>query len=114
MILVTGPTGNVGRHVMSQLLDTGVCVCGLARNPASAGLPGNIVRGDLSVPNTLDGVGTVSLVWPFLTAEATLAFLDVVTKCARRIVYLSSESVGDALEQQTDTITGRIAAKLAA
>ena len=103
MILVTGASGNVGRYVVSQLLDTGVSVRGTARNPA--GLPDNVVRGDLSVPDTLDGV--VSLVWLFLTTEATPAFLDVVTKRARRIVYFSSEGVGGALEQQTYTIAAK-------
>jgi hypothetical protein len=61
-----------------------------------------------------DVVEAVFLIWPFFKAEAVLAFLDVVTKHARRIVYPSSEGVGDDLEQQTDTITVRIAAELAA
>ena len=108
MILVTGASGDVGRHVVSQLPDTGVSVRGTARNPAFAGLLGNVVRGDLSVPDTLDGV--VSLVWLFLTTEATPAFLDVVTKRARRIVYFSSEGAGDDLEQQTCTIAATLAA----
>ena len=112
MILVTGATGNVGRHVMSQLLDTGVCVRGLARNPASAGLPGDIdvMRADLSVPDTLDAVEAVFLIWFFSMVEAAPAFLDAVTKHARRIVYVSSGDVGDDLEQQTDTITAKLSA----
>jgi uncharacterized protein YbjT (DUF2867 family) len=108
MILVTGASGDVGRHVVSQLPDTGVSVRGTARNPASAGLLGNVVRGDLSVPATLDRA--VSLVWPFLTAEATSAFLDAVTKRASHVVYLSSEGAGDDLEQQTCTIAATLAA----
>jgi nucleoside-diphosphate-sugar epimerase len=50
VILVTGATGNVGRHVVTQLLHTGARVRALARDPASAGLPGgvDVVRGDLS------------------------------------------------------------------
>src|SRR5262249_31138160 len=70
VILVTGATGNVGRHVVSQLLDTGAAVRALTRNPASASLPSgvDVVRGDLSVPDTLDaclkGVEAVFLVWP--------------------------------------------------
>ena len=46
--------------------------------------------------------------------EAASAFLDALTQHARRIVYLSPEGVSDDLEQQTDTITARIAAGLAA
>ena len=58
------------------------------------------------------GFKAVFLIWPFFTAEATPPLLDVVTKHARRIVYLSSGDVDDDLEQRTDTITARIAAKL--
>ncbi|MQA83382.1 MAG: NAD(P)H-binding protein [Streptosporangiales bacterium] len=65
VILVTGATGNVGRHVVSQLLGSGTAVRALSRAPDSAGLPAgvDVVRGDLSVPDTmepaLDGVETV-------------------------------------------------------
>ncbi len=111
VILVTGATGNVGRHVVSQLLRTGAAVRALTRNPDSAGLPGgvDVVRADLSVPDTLDaclnGVDAVFLVWPGLTADLAPAALDAVTKHARRIVFLSSLTVRDDLEQQTDPIT---------
>ena len=120
MILFTGKTSNVGRDVVSQILDTGDAVCGFARNLHSAGLPCYIhaVHEDLSIPYTLDacldGVEPVFLVWSVFTAEAVPAFLDAVAKHVRRIVYLSSESVGDDLEQQTDTSTARISARLAA
>lgn len=83
----------------------------LTRNPDSAGLPGgvDVFRGDLSHPDTLDvcldGVESVFLVWPFLTAEAAPAVLDVVAKHARRIVYLSSSGIRDDVEQQTNPIT---------
>ena len=111
MILVTGATGHVGRHVVSQLLRTGAAVRALTRNPDSAGLPGgvDVVRADLSVPDTLDacldGVEAVFLVWPFLPSDVAPAILDAVTKHARRIVFLSSWSVRDDLEQQTDPIS---------
>ena len=68
MILVSGATGHVGRHLVSQLLRTGAAVRALVRNPDSAGLPGDVevVRGDLSAPDTLDtcldGVEAVYLV----------------------------------------------------
>jgi uncharacterized protein YbjT (DUF2867 family) len=35
-LLVTGSTGNVGRHVVSQLLRMGAAVRALTRNPDSA------------------------------------------------------------------------------
>ena len=70
-ILVTGATGNVGREVVSQLLDTGAAVRALVREPDSANLPDEVevVRGDLSEPDTLDarleGVKSV-----YLSADA--------------------------------------------
>ena len=110
-VLVTGATGHVGRQVVSQLLGTGAAVRAMTRNPDSAELPEDIevVRADLSMPGTLkaylDGVEAVFLLWPFLTAEAAAAVLDVVSKYARRIVYLSSMSVRDDIEEQADTIS---------
>jgi|HubBroStandDraft_6_1064221.scaffolds.fasta_scaffold676310_2 hypothetical protein len=56
-ILVIGGTGTVGRQVVSQLCARGACVRALARNPTTAGLPPQVevVRGDLTLPETLDG-----------------------------------------------------------
>lgn len=111
LVLVTGATGNVGRQVVSQLLDMGINVRALARNPASAGLPegAEVVYGDLSVPDTLDqslaGVKAVFLVWPGLPTDLVPVVLDVLKKHVRRIVYLSSMSVREDLLQQADPIT---------
>ena len=64
-ILVTGATGNVGRHVVSQLLASGASVRALTRKPGAGNLPVNveIVQGDLTVPESierhLDGVDAV-------------------------------------------------------
>ena len=56
LILVTAATGNVGRQVVSELIGAGARVRALTRNPDSAGLPRelDVVRGDLSMPGTLD------------------------------------------------------------
>jgi uncharacterized protein YbjT (DUF2867 family) len=95
---------------VSQLLHTGVAVRALARDPASAGLPNgvDVVRGDLSVPDTLDaclkGVDTVFLLWPALTVDLAPAVLNVIGKHARRIVFLSSLGIRDDLERQPDPI----------
>src|SRR5260370_12230968 len=94
MILVTGATGHVGRHVVSQLLQTSAVVRALVRNPDQVSLPSGVevVRGDLSDPDTLNacliGVEAVFLMWPFPTAKAAPAVLAVVSKHARPIVYL--------------------------
>jgi uncharacterized protein YbjT (DUF2867 family) len=94
-ILVIGATGNVGRKVISQLPATGVGVRALVRNPLTAGLPPHVevVRGDLTVPETLDGcldgIDTVFLVWTAPPATVAPA-LERIAKHARRIVFLSA------------------------
>ena len=94
-ILVTGATGRVGRQVVSQLLATGAAVRALSRNPDAAGLPADVevVRGDLTVPATLEGclggIEAVFLVWA-AAADAAPAAVDRMAQQARRIVYLSA------------------------
>ncbi|MGH3620834.1 MAG: NAD(P)H-binding protein [Sciscionella sp.] len=101
VIQVIGATGKVGRQVVSRLVDAGAAVRALARDPGAAGLPAgvDVVRGDLARPETveaaLDGVSSVFLVWPFLTADAAPAVLDVVRRHARHVVYLSSMGGSD-------------------
>lgn len=94
-ILVTGATGTVGHQVVEQLLATDVQVRALTRDPSSANFPAevDVMRGDLTVPETLDacldGVDVVFLVW---TADprAVSTAVDRISKYARRIVFLSS------------------------
>ncbi|MET9519769.1 NAD(P)H-binding protein [Streptomyces sp. NPDC002994] len=102
-ILVTGATGKVGGQVVAQLSAAGVPVRALVRRPGAetaAALPEGVevTGGDLDDPTSLeaalDGVESVFLVWPFLTAEAAPPVLEVIGKHARRVVYLSSEGVG--------------------
>jgi len=56
-VLVTGATGHIGREVVAGLRDIGCRVRALTRNPRSANLPADVevVRADLTVPDTLDG-----------------------------------------------------------
>jgi uncharacterized protein YbjT (DUF2867 family) len=53
---VTGATGNVGKHIVSSLAGAGLEVRALARDSGSASLPEGVevVRGDLSSPQTLE------------------------------------------------------------
>ncbi|WP_329086600.1 MULTISPECIES: NAD(P)H-binding protein [unclassified Streptosporangium] len=117
MILVTGATGKVGGQVVAQLLDAGVAVRALTRDPASATLPegAEVVRGDLADPATLDdaldGVESVFLVWPTFSADhAAPAAVETIAKHARGIVYLSARGVPDptpgAPEQDPNSILG--------
>ncbi len=109
-ILVTGATGNVGRQVVSQLLATDVRVRAMARRPESAGLPrqAEVVRGDLTVPTSLDrcleGVDAVFLVW-CAPATAVAPGLARIAAHARRIVFLSNLTVRDGIEEQAYPVT---------
>lgn len=54
MIVVTGPTGSIGRHLVAQLAATGTPFRAMVRDPATAGgLPGEVVHGDFTEPATL-------------------------------------------------------------
>ncbi|WP_219509571.1 NAD(P)H-binding protein [Nonomuraea ceibae] len=98
MILVTGATGNVGRHVVAQLAGAGLRVRALVRDPGRADLPEGVeaVKGDLTAPETLapalTGVESVFLVWPGFSGEAARPVVDLVAAHARRVVYLSANA----------------------
>lgn len=69
MLLITGATGNIGRHLLAECIARGLSVRALSRNPqrAAALLPQGtpIVGGDLTVPTDvvriLDGVDQIYL-----------------------------------------------------
>jgi uncharacterized protein YbjT (DUF2867 family) len=67
-VLVTGATGTVGRHLVTQLLAAGQKVRALTRDPAAAALPPEVevVAGDLTSLGTLaaafDGVTAAHLI----------------------------------------------------
>ena len=94
-ILIVGGTGNVGRHVVDQLTAAAVPFRAMTRNPAAARLPApvEVVRGDLTVPETLDAclqdIETVFLVWVAPVAAAAGALERIATH-ARRIVFLTA------------------------
>ncbi|NUS07954.1 MAG: NAD(P)H-binding protein [Nonomuraea sp.] len=108
-ILVTGATGNVGRHVVSQLAEAGLDVRALVRNPDTARLPEGVeaVRGDLTVPETLEAaledVESVFLLWPGYSAEAATSVVTTIAKHARRVVYLSAD-VEDLADDEEPTL----------
>lgn len=116
-----GATGNVGREVVDRLVARGTAPRALSRRAgehAGAGASetgagaetgaGETVVGDLAEPATLEaaltGVGSVFLVWPFLTTDHAPAVLDAIGRHARRVVYVSSSGVDDTAERQADPI----------
>lgn len=98
VIMVTGPTGRVGRQVVTQLSAAGAAVRALVRDPETAELPGDVetVRGDLSDPASVTaapaGVDRVFLLWPFMTADGARPIVDAIARQARHVVFLSAMS----------------------
>lgn len=97
-ILVTGATGAIGRQVIDQLVNRGVQVQALARDPAKADFPAGVtvVQGDLMEPDSLRsafaGVSTLFLLNAVVPDEFTQALIALnLAKEAgvRHVVYLS-------------------------
>jgi uncharacterized protein YbjT (DUF2867 family) len=101
MLLVTGPTGHVGRELVRELDARDVQVRVLVRDPArAAGLPERAERvtGDLDNPSALaaamDGVDGLFLLVPGIGLEHTEhAIAAAKAAGVRRVVYLSSYAV---------------------
>lgn len=93
--LVIGATGNIGSQVVDQLRDARVPVRAMTRNSQAARFPEgvDVVRGDLSLPETLDGplvgVGAVFLVWT-APLDTLPQALERIVRTSERIVLLSS------------------------
>jgi uncharacterized protein YbjT (DUF2867 family) len=109
-VLVIGATGNVGRHVVEQLVARGVRVRALTRNPKLANLPPEVdlARGDLAAPeldeSVLKDISAAFLVWALPATNSFPYVLDLLAKHARRIVFLSSSAIRDDLAEQPNLI----------
>lgn len=97
-VLVTGATGNVGRHVVSRLVGNGTPVRVLTRGPQTAALPraAEVYAGDLTQPETvapaLDGVDRLHL---FPVPETAARIVELARRSGvQRIVLLSCGSAG--------------------
>jgi uncharacterized protein YbjT (DUF2867 family) len=106
MILITEATGHVGRGVVTELCEAGVPVRVMSFVPSPAGLPEDteVILADpsdlaTSLPAAVKGVDAVFLVLPDPAADAAPAVLEAIGNHTRRIVYLSSESVQEAGDQ---------------
>ena len=106
MILITGATGNVGRHLVAGLLGEGTPVRALTRDPGGARLPAGaeVARFDPGEPETMAAaLAGVTAVFVNVTAVGGVIG-DLVTAAARagvgRAVMLSSLTVRDDGVQQ--------------
>jgi len=98
-VLVTGAPGQVGRHVVTQLVAAGAPVRAMTRRPDAPAVAGaEVVLGDLLEPESLplSGVRALFLFPEPRTAEAVVA--AAVAAGVRRIVTLSSGAVTGGLD----------------
>jgi uncharacterized protein YbjT (DUF2867 family) len=104
MFLVTGATGNVGRHVIDQLVADGRPVRALSRAPQDAVWPAEVevVAGDLTDPDSLDKALTgVTAVFLFAVPGSGPGFTAAARRAGvRRVVLLSSGAVDDDAAEQ--------------
>lgn len=96
-ILVTGARGQVGKHVLTGLLEAGATVRAASRNPQPGEFPDGVdtVRLDLTNPATLPAALTgVDKVFLYAQASTAGAFAAAAAEAGvRHVVLLSSASV---------------------
>lgn len=109
-ILVTGATGNTGRHVVTGLLAEEVPVRVLVRDPGRARLPREVevVGGDLTDPGSVaaaaKGTSGAYFVWPGFGSEGLGASVEALTRHTHRVVYPSASAAGE----DADSVWGRV------
>src|SRR4051794_38638272 len=106
-VLVLGATGKVGRNVVSGLLDAGLAVRALVRDPDRAALPPAVAlhRGDVRDPGSVhaaaDGADAAFLLWPGFSADGAAPLVDVLARHVRHVVQLFSGVVGPPADRAT-------------
>lgn len=104
-ILVTGATGNVGRPLVTHLVNAGVEVRAVTRRPDSGAFPAG-VRATRSAASALDGASAV-----FLNSRALGDELESLVAAARlagvtRLVALSAINADDDFSRQPSRFRG--------
>jgi uncharacterized protein YbjT (DUF2867 family) len=104
-ILVTGATGNVGRPLVTMLVEAGARVRAVTRNPSAARLPAEVEL----IESAVDGVGGSSAV--FLNSRALGDALAPTIEAARtagvtRLVALSAINADDDFSRQPSRFRG--------
>lgn len=107
-ILLTGATGNLGREVLKRLRLHEVKVRGLVRQPSELLSADESVVGEITdVPllrRTLVGIDTIFLIWPLLDSGPAQPLVEALAEAGSRVVYLSSVTVADDTDRQSDPI----------
>jgi len=111
-VLVTGATGNVGRHLVPALLADGVRVRALVRDVARAPAGVEAVEGDLLRPGTLagaaEGMDAVFLLWPSLSPDGAAEAVRALAAPGRHVVYLSTMTVRDDRTPTENGVWGQV------
>jgi uncharacterized protein YbjT (DUF2867 family) len=115
MFLITGATGNVGRHLVTLLLEAGAQVRAVTRDPEHAGLPADVELVGLDLKSDpAAGAGILQGVHAVFLNPAAVRdpqqFLNAAQDAGvRRVVLLSAMPVRDdlPLEQQPGFIARR-------
>jgi uncharacterized protein YbjT (DUF2867 family) len=95
-ILVTGATGNVGKHVVASLAADGLPVRAVTRTPSRVRADVEVARGGIDdIGGMLDGVDRAFLVWPHMTAEGAEPVVSALAARGVDVVYLSARGVTD-------------------
>ncbi|MER6048658.1 NAD(P)H-binding protein [Streptomyces sp. NPDC001793] len=112
VIVVTGATGNIGRRLVDRLLEEGVAVRALTRDPARAALPdrAEVVRADLAedtdLAPLLAGADALFLNLAAGGAESAQRLIDAAVRAnVPRIVLNSSQGVSDTPADETNFIS---------
>ncbi|MFG1688978.1 NAD(P)H-binding protein [Nonomuraea sp. NPDC049269] len=108
MILITGATGNVGRHVLNLLVENGRAVRALTRDPQRAmwAAEVDVVAGDLADAASLGpALAGVDAVFLFAVPGSGPDFVTAARQAGvRKVVLLSSGGVDDDAEVQDGPI----------
>lgn len=95
-ILVTGATGNVGRHVVAGLVADGLAVRAVTRSPSRVRADVEVARGGVAdIGGMLDGVDRAFLLWPHMTADGAEPVVSALAARGVHVVFLSARGVTD-------------------
>lgn len=107
MILLTGATGKIGRVVLGLLVEQGIAVRAVTRNPRSAALPDGVeVVAHDAIGAAMDGVTSVFLNARAVGTGAVDLLADARRHGVQRVVGLAAINVDDDPDLQPSRFNG--------